>query len=44
MDIKKEIVYMNLYNKMFSFCYENYPLAFSEKEINEAMYVADVMD
>ena len=44
MDIKKEVVYMDLYNKMFKFCYENYPLAFSEKEINEAMHVADGMD
>ena len=35
---------MDLYNKMFKFCYENYPLAFSEKEINEAMHVADGMD
>ena len=44
MDIKKEIVYMDFHNKMFSFCYENYPLAFSEKDINEAMHVADGMD
>lgn len=44
MDIKKEAVYMDLYNKMFKFCYENYPLAFSEKEINEAMHIADGMD
>ena len=44
MDNKKEAVYMDLYNKMFKFCYENYPLAFSEKEINEAMHVADGMD
>ena len=35
---------MDLHNKMFNFCYENYPLAFSEKDINEAMHVADGMD
>ena len=44
MDIKKEAVYMDLYNKIFEFCYENYPLAFSEKELNEAMHIADGMD
>ena len=44
MDINKEVIYMDLHNKMFNFCYENYPLAFSEKDINEAMHVADGMD